>query len=731
MRSLPILGLVLLLLLSALAASAEPLPPLPSGAWAASPWERVLKTEIPAFDSASVELAAARNEFESFQVIVSAADQPFANVRVVASPLVGPAGEIGAENVRFFREHYIEIATPSYWSAAPPGWYPDPLIPFADPTTGGDIVGARFDATPFGVEPNTNQGVWVEVYVPRSANSGQYQGTITVTGNDAILGQIAVTLTVYDFTLPDSIAMRSWFGNWGLAGLLGLDPESEEFARVQDLYIDTLLEHRCVPSDLGDIWPNRTAEGGLDDANTIGRLRNMIEEKHVNTLSAPFWYDGCLDQCMPYLHDLDGYLQEHGWGDLAIVYMKDEPNTADDYALVREQAALLHENAPGISRLCTEQTLTQDPAWGDLYGAVDTWCPLWGLYDETTARQRQELGEEMWSYTALCQVDERNPFWEIDFPPIVYRAPFWTSWHYGIKGFLYWSTIYWGVSDDVWTTPDYQSWGQHYWGEGILLYPGADAGIEGPAPSIRLKLIREAMEDFEYMTLAARRAGKSAVDPIVDGIATSFTEWDRDPAAYYAARQSLAELIESHLFLDVVSGHWAFSEIGACVDGGVVSGYPDGLYRPDQAVSRAQMAAFIARARGWVSIGDDMAAAPELFPDVPAGSWAGTAIEACVDNGVVTGYDDGTFRPDVSISRDEMAVFIARAKGWVEVGDDMAIPRPLFADVPAEFWAGSAIEACINNQVVAGYPDGFYRPREIVTRDQMAVFVAKAFGLAM
>jgi len=731
MRSLPILGLIALFLVGQRAALGQPIPPLPSGAWATSPWQRVLKTVPPAFDSAPVHLAAARNEFESFQVIVSAADQQFANVQIVASPLVGPAGEIAAENVRFYREHYIEITTPSYRSTAAPGWYPDPLIPFADPATGEDIVGARFDATPFNVEPYTNQGVWVDVYVPGDATSGDYQGTITVTGNDAVLGQISVALTVYDFTLPDSIAMRSWFGTWGLAGFLGLDPQSEEFARIQDLYIDTLLEHRCVPSDLGRIWPDRTAEGGLDDTYTIDRLRTMIEEKHVNTLSAPFWYDGCLDQCMPYLHNLDGYLQDHGWGDLAIVYMKDEPNTAEDYALVREQATLLHENAPGISRLCTEQTLTQDPAWGDLYGSVDTWCPLWGLYDETTARQRQDLGEEMWSYTALCQMDERNPFWEIDFPPIVYRAPFWTSWHYGIKGFLYWSTVYWDVSDDVWTVPDYTAWGLHFWGEGILLYPGAEVGTEGPAPSIRLKLIREAMEDFEYMSLAARRAGKGAVDPIVEGIATSFTEWDRDPAAYYTARQQLADLIETHLFSDVPSDHWAFDEIGACVDAGVVSGYRDGLYRPGHAVSRAQMAVFIARARGWVGLEDDMTTAPELFPDVPAGAWAGTAIQACLDNGVATGYDDGTFRPDESVSRDQMAVFIARARGWVEIGDDMAIARPLFPDVPAEFWAGSAIEACISNQVVEGYPDGLYRPRETVTRDQMAVFVAKAFQLAM
>jgi len=73
------------------------------------------------------------------------------------------------------------------------------------------------------------------------------------------------------------------------------------------------------------------------------------------------------------------------------------------------------------------------------------------------------------------------------------------------------------------------------------------------------------------------------------------------------------------------------------------------------------MAVFIARSRGWIAIADDMDTAPELFPDVPAGFWAGLAIEACVDNEVVKGYRDGYYRPTWTVSRDQMAVFITRA----------------------------------------------------------------------
>ena len=58
-----------------------------------------------------------------------------------------------------------------------------------------------------------------------------------------------------------------------------------------------------------------------------------------------------------------------------------------------------------------------------------------------------------------------------------------------------------------------------------------------------------------------------------------------------------------------------------------------------------------------------MTAAPEVFPDVPAGFWAGTAGQACVDHEVVQGYDDGNYYPANIVTRDQMAVYVARAFG--------------------------------------------------------------------
>jgi hypothetical protein len=498
--------------------------------WVASPWQHVLRDSKPG-GAASVEITAARHEYEPLRVIIRAGARALTKVRVEASALTGPNGRIEADNVILFREHYIHVFQPSPSSNAASGWYPDALIPLA-----GGNAAARFPASAERVESGVNQGFWVDVYVPRDTAPGDYAGKITALADNVPLGEVSVKVRVQPFTLPDSMAMRSNFGSLGsgLARRLGMDAGSPEFAAVEDQYIDTLLNHRAIPSSLGDIWPQWSPDKGIDDSRSGERLRMMVEKRHVNSLCVPFAHQSEPEKCRAYLHDMGTYLRGKGWLELAYIYMEDEPNDAEQYETVRRQGALIRES--GIKRLCTEQTVASKSEWGSLYGAVDIWCPLWCLYDESTARERQQLGEEIWTYTALCQGNGKAPFWQIDLAPVHFRAPFWVNWHYGAKGFLYWSSIYWGKEQDPWTAPHFR---ERYWGEGMLLYPGKDAGVSGPVPSIRLKLIREAMEDFEYMTLAARQGRQSQVDEIVGSLVRSFSDWNQDPAAYAAAREKL------------------------------------------------------------------------------------------------------------------------------------------------------------------------------------------------
>jgi hypothetical protein len=144
------------------------------------------------------------------------------------------------------------------------------------------------------------------------------------------------------------------------------------------------------------------------------------------------------------------------------------------------------------------------------------------------------------------------------------------------------------------------------------------------------------------------------------------------------------------------------------------------------------MAVYIARAHAG---GDDSVPpgpTQETFPDVPPDFWAYDHIEYAYAHGIVSGYLEGLYayyHPAELVDRGQIAVYIARAKGWIHLGDDMTTAPALFPDVPAGFWAGTAVQACVVQHVVQGYDDGYYRPDAAVTRDQMAVYIARAFEL--
>jgi len=199
----------------------------------------------------------------------------------------------------------------------------------------------------------------------------------------------------------------------------------------------------------------------------------------------------------------------------------------------------------------------------------------------------------------------------------------------------------------------------------------------------------------------------------------------------YENRSEASQPITLRFFSDVPQDHWAYLDIYKTAKTGIVQGYPEGDYKPDLAVTRDQMAVYICRAMAGGDVDVPTGPATAAFDDVPTDHWAYRYVEYAVSHDVVAGYDDGLYHPSEAVDRGQMAVFVARAKGWVSIDDDLTTAPELFPDVPAGFWAGTAIQACVDNGVVHGYDDGYYRPDVIVTRDQMAVYVARAFELLL
>jgi len=176
-------------------------------------------------------------------------------------------------------------------------------------------------------------------------------------------------------------------------------------------------------------------------------------------------------------------------------------------------------------------------------------------------------------------------------------------------------------------------------------------------------------------------------------------------------------------FSDVLPHLWSYNFIESISDAGISSGYPDGTFRPENPVTRAEMAVVLLRGMG-VTIPPIDGSHP--FSDI-TGHWAEAYIEELFDQGITGGYPDGTYQPESLFTRAEMAVFLLRGIGVSPPPLDGSHP---FTDINLH-WAEIFIEELFDQGITGGYPDGTYRPENQVTRAEMAVFLVNTFGLPL
>jgi hypothetical protein len=526
-------------------------PPLaPITVFVADPLTRIRPKDAPRATK-EARLKAARNEYECFQVVVRAGEGGLKEVTAEASDLKGEGERaIDRKHVAIYREHYLDVKTPTVKSKEGPGLYPDALIPLTVPKpTAPPVPGApppkppRFVGAPFALPADLSQPLWVEVYVPKETAPGEYSGTITVSAAGQRPATVPVTITVWDFTLPDNPSLRTNFGGLGrrlLTGHSGYKPDTVPYRALERRYAESMAAHRLCPPIPPYVRPKVGPDGTIDPKETHAALKEWIESFHVTGLPLSLLGEDPTgkdrDKNVKFLQSSWAYLKENGWEKLAYIYVIDEPNDPKAYEEIRKRAKMIHEVVPGLKVLCTEQPVAQDPSWGTLVGSVDIWVPLWPLFDEKSIAERQKAGEEVWSYTALCQgkPGEDTPFWQLDFPLLNYRIPAWTSRRYGLTGLLYWTVVFWPAGD-TWMNPlTYKTFN----GEGALFYPGADVGIDGPVASMRLKSLRDGLEDYEYLVLAGDAGAAKAA-----AVAASWTKWETDPAKLAEAREELAKAI--------------------------------------------------------------------------------------------------------------------------------------------------------------------------------------------
>jgi hypothetical protein len=443
-----------------------------------------------------------------------------------ASNLTGPNGAtIAASNITFYREYYITVTgTTPQGGTNPPqgsGTYPEPLIPFKDPETGATLTGS-LRAVPATVAANQNQPFWIDLLIPRGASTtppGTYSGTITVTSTQGNV-TVPVSLTVWNFELPVKPTEKSLWTLWSPAS--GDTPQTLNQALMRNKVMGWYDAASSAASDMANFGLNRS---GLDGSYYIG-------------MSCSGSYSS-----LPSSAQIGSTVSTFPAGLPLDMYAGDElqfPNCGSAVGPLQTLAANAHAHGVKVS-------LTTNAPYSGLYGSIDNWILLDSVQRWPTLPYTGQGA--LWSY-ASCDVGFGNtPEWMIDYPPINERiqAGF-LDWTQGATGMLYYRSDGWSSGNAIgsWNNVNAAACGSGMSdpGDGVFVYPPGPIASTEPAPGIRLKAIRDGIQDYEYVQILNNLGQAAFANSVIQPIATSWTNWTHDPNALTAARAQLGQKLD-------------------------------------------------------------------------------------------------------------------------------------------------------------------------------------------
>jgi hypothetical protein len=156
----------------------------------------------------------------------------------------------------------------------------------------------------------------------------------------------------------------------------------------------------------------------------------------------------------------------------------------------------------------------------------------------------KETGNKIWWY--VC--------WEPVYPycnlqvnelGLYHRQLFWQQYFYNSDGLLYWSTTYWGDTQNPWEDiATVKSLNKSCFGDGSLLYPGKPVGIDGPVASLRLECVRNGTEDFDMLKLAEEHLGREWVDTQIKKVTTTLIDHSDDDELFAKVRKLIGDELE-------------------------------------------------------------------------------------------------------------------------------------------------------------------------------------------
>lgn len=568
--------MVLILVTTAIAAWCPTVEaPQPFTWWTAQPLTKVKPLDpVPGLPMKGVDLYTGRNEFEPFQIVLRAKWKDLSGVDIDFSDFRTAAGaKISRNNVTVYLEAFVNLQRPSTIEGGE-GLWPDPLIPRIDRYTNE----AR-NAFPFTVRRGHNQPLWAEIFVPVDARPGKYTGSARISLGGRVQFSVPINLTVWRFVLPSTSSLKSSFGLNGINALKqhrGRYTNDEDLHAITALYTKAALLHR-ISTQGGSMEPPKFSYEG-------GKMR--LDWREYDAEVGPFLNGAVIPEGEPlhgaratsaevrtpkvfeteeqeklYWTEWTTHFQRKGWGDRLFLYLWDEP-AGRDFPDVLKRGRVSLQVEPKLPDLVTV------PFTQKLAEVVQIWVPLVNCLElkpgfpdfcdgtppfSSYAVQTQP-GKSLWFYQSCashgCNIVGGQyftgwPSYMIDIAGAANRVMPWLAWKFRMEGELYYSmNEAYGQNNDPWANIRL-FWGN---GDGTLFYPGRPDRIGGqsdiPIESIRLKLIREGLEDYEYLALLSRLDGRSAADQFADRIVQKSYLWESRPEVFMKVRQDLGEALD-------------------------------------------------------------------------------------------------------------------------------------------------------------------------------------------
>lgn len=519
----------------------------------------------------SIALEAAKNEFESFQIVLRGGAADVADVSAkVSKSLIGPGGAKLPDPTLYVARYY-DVGTASNDEGAAGQW-PDPLVPDVD-----TYFGEKRNAFPLTVPAGKTRIVWVDVLVPQSATAGDYTGEIEIDVGGSKQAAIPVSLHVGSFALPSTATLASAFGmGWNAPSLAHCPGTTFPFCgdatgvtsvKLRALYLRSALEHRFTVSDTdfqppfgGDqkAWEDNVLPliDGTAPTTRLPGAKLTVVRIDDGDAQVKRWID---------------YAKLKGFFDRLVYYPVDEPNSsASAWNTFKTSADALHAADPNAQILITSSI--NDATKGGALDKIDIFVPV---LDELENRAGSTYaGDQRPKYDAWLSAKPSRKIWAyqscdqhgcgscgtpspgveytgwpnrvIDSSAVQDRAFPWQAFRYRVTGELYFETTYQLV--DAWKPNGQCAFSGS--GDGTIFYPGRPTGtyaIGGtkdiPIESIRMKMIREGMEDYEYLVLAAKKDAAKA-KTIADALFPKSYESAKTPEAVESARHQLFLMLD-------------------------------------------------------------------------------------------------------------------------------------------------------------------------------------------